>query len=117
MIVIYSNASERLDVILHLLFFRKPRCRQPFKIRIRFWRQLFEQRQCPRIARTPVREELCEVFQAAALCVFAHRRICCFQLVQAIMFLRETEQGILIEAEVFGDGVDMWLKGQNVEMM
>ena len=64
MIVIYSNASERLDVILHLLFFRKPRCRQLSKIRIRFRRQLLEQRQCPRIARTPVREELREVFEA-----------------------------------------------------
>ena len=64
MIVIYSNASERLDVILHLLFFRKPRCRQPFKIRIRFRRQFLELRQCPCIAGTPVREELREVFEA-----------------------------------------------------
>ena len=26
--------------------------------------------------------------------------------------IRETEQGLLIEAEVFGDGVDMWLRSQ-----
>lgn len=66
-----------------------------FKIRIRFWSQLLEQRQDSGISRTPVREKLCEVFQTAALCVFAHRRVCRFQLVQAVVFLREAEQGIV----------------------
>ena len=41
------------------------------------------------------------------------------QAVEAILdrlptakIIRETEQGLLIEAEVFGDGVDMWLRSQ-----
>ena len=31
--------------------------------------------------------------------------------------IADGEDGKVIEAEVFGDGVDMWLKGQDVEMM
>ncbi len=31
--------------------------------------------------------------------------------------IRDGEDGKVIEAEVFGDGVDMWLKGQNVEIV
>lgn len=31
--------------------------------------------------------------------------------------IRDGEDGKVIEAEVFGDGVDMWLKGQDVEMI
>ena len=31
--------------------------------------------------------------------------------------IRDGEGGKVIEAEVFGDGVDMWLKGQDMEIM
>ena len=64
MIVIYPNALERPDVFAFSGFQKSHDADSPFKIRIRFRRQLLKQRQRPRIAGTPVREELREVFEA-----------------------------------------------------
>ena len=63
---IYCSAGATMGFSSFLLLSTDPNLdgTQPFKIRIRFWRQFLELRQCPCIAGTPVREELREVFEA-----------------------------------------------------